>query len=435
MSTHRITDLMTVAGPVLLGPVLLGSVLLGSVLLGSVLEARGEPMTRQSAIAVALRNNPEVKAARAEWDAARARAKAAWAPSDPEFEIEFEELKRLSEPGEFAERSIGISQTIEFPLKWWLNRKAADREAKAVRASVYNLTRLDVVTRVAASFDRVLSRQQVLALETEHEILLVNFARKTRLRHEAGAVPQLEVLRAEVESGRAASRVVAAGNELALARGQLSVLLAHDGAGELELNGADPARGPELTLEEAQARGLQRRPDLQGARRLLESHRALLGARRAGLFPDLSVGVFRQTLRDAGASESLWRLGLAMEIPLWGALRQRGDLAEAKAKLAGAEAEAERLRREVKLEVETAYRNLKTAQDQVALFDERILREAKAAQRAAGRSYDEGKASYLEVLSAQRTLLETRVEYADIQFAYREASAALDRAMGGDLPE
>ena len=124
-----------------------------------------------------------------------------------------------------------------------------------------------------------------------------------------------------------------------------------------------------------------------------------------------------------------------MEIPLWGALRQRGDLAEAKAKLAGAEAEAERLRREVKLEVETAYRNLKTAQDQVALFDERILREAKAAQRAAGRSYDEGKASYLEVLSAQRTLLETRVEYADIQFAYREASATLDRAMGGDLPE
>ena len=420
MSIHRNASLQTV---------------IALALLGAVLAARGEPMTRQSAIALALRNNPEVKAARAEWDAARARARAAWAPPDPEFEVEFEGLKRLSDPGGFAERSIGVVQTIEFPLKWWLNHKAADREAKATRASTYELTRLDVATRVAATFDRVLSRQQVLAFEAEHEFLVQGFARKARLRHEAGDVPQLEVLRAEVESGRAASRVAAARNELAVARGQLNTLLAYDEAGELELNGTLAPSGLGLTLEDALARGLQRRPDLQGARWVVESHRAHLGAQRASLFPDLCIGVFRQTLRDAGASENLWRFGLALEIPLWGALGQRGELVEAGAEVAGAEAEAERLRREVKLEVETAYRNLITAADQVTLFDERVLHEAEEAQHAAARSYDEGKASYLEVLSAQRTLLETRVEYADILFAYREALAALDRAMGGDLPE
>ncbi|HIC68820.1 MAG TPA: hypothetical protein EYO90_04740, partial [Candidatus Latescibacteria bacterium] len=132
MSIHRNASLQTV---------------IALALLGAVLAARGEPMTRQSAIALALRNNPEVKAARAEWDAARARARAAWAPPDPEFEVEFEGLKRLSDPGGFAERSIGVVQTIEFPLKWWLNHKAADREAKATRASTYDLTRLDVATR------------------------------------------------------------------------------------------------------------------------------------------------------------------------------------------------------------------------------------------------------------------------------------------------
>lgn len=405
------------------------------VLLGSVLVVRGEALTREGAVALALQNNPEIMAARAEWDAARARARVAWAPPDPVVKAEFEELEQLSDPGDFTERSIGGVQTIESPIKWWLNHKAADQQAMAVHAAVFQLARLDVATRVEVAFDRVLSRQQVLTFETQHESLLQDFARRVRLRHEAGDVPELEMLRSAVEAGRAASRVAATSNELSVARSQLNALLAQDNITALELQGSLSHSDVSLQLEDAQTLGLLHRPDLQGALYEVESRRSRRGAVRAGLFPDLSVGVFRQTLRNAGAEEGRWHLAVNLEIPLWGGIRQRGNLAEARAEVVGAKADAERLRRQVVLEIQTSYQDLMTAADQVSLFDERILHGAEQAQAAAARSYDEGKVSYLDVLSTQRTLLETRVEYADILFTYREALAAFKGAIGGELPE
>lgn len=402
-------------------------------LLAAVVAVQAEPLTRQGAVALALRDNPEVKAAQAAWDAARARSRAAWAPPDPEVSVEFEQLQRLGDPGDYAERNVGVAQTIEFPLKWWLSRRAADHEAQVVQAAVYESSRLDVSSRVVIAFDRVLSRQQMLTYEMEHDGLLQEFSRKTRLRHDAGDVPLLAVLRADVEAGRAASRVVAAHNELTVARGRLKALLVRDQASELELSGTLGRVDLLLSLPQVQDLALKRRPDLRGALHEVDGRRARFGAARAGLLPDLTLGVFRQTLREAGASQSLWRLGIALEVPLWGALRQRGDLAAASADLVGAEARGQRLRREVMLDVEIAYRDLITAVDQVKLFDERILHAAEQAQQAAVRSYDAGKATYMEVLDSQRALLQTRTEYVDIVLTCHEAFTALERAAGGEL--
>lgn len=116
--------------------------------LGTCLISQAEPLTRERAIELALQHNPEVDAARATWDAARARARMAWAPPDPEFEAEFEQLDALGDPGGYGERSIGITQTIESPFKWWRNRRAAAHEAQAAKAAVYESTQLELSSRV-----------------------------------------------------------------------------------------------------------------------------------------------------------------------------------------------------------------------------------------------------------------------------------------------
>ncbi len=407
--------------------------ILGLALMAFATAAHAELLTREGAVDLALQHNPEVKAARAEWDAARARAMGTWTPQDPEFEAEFEELTDVSHPGGFRARSIGVTQTIESPLKWLHTRRAAREEAKAVRLAVYELSRIDVASRVNVAFDDVLFRQQIFGFEMQQLTLVQDFGRKARLRLEAGDIPQLEVLRADVESGRAASHVAAARNDLAVALGALRTLLAMDSEQELVLSGAPATDALDLTLAQALELALEHRPDLRGAGHELASRRARRGAARAGLIPDVKVGVARQTFRDAGATENLWRLGIGVELPLWGGVRQRASLAEAGAELVRAESEAEGLRRTVLQEVETAYRNMMTASSQVALFDDSLLRQAELSQEAVVRSYAEGKASYLEVLDVQRTLLETRREYATAAFAYREALSSLDRATGGQL--
>lgn len=405
-----------------------------SVVLGTCLTSQAEPLTRDRAIELALQQNPEVTAAQATWDAARARSRMAWAPPDPELEAEYEQLDSVGDPGGFGERSIGVTQKIESPFKWWLNRRAVAHEAQATKATVYESTRLDVSSRVVLAFDRALSWKQKLTYEVAHDSLLREFAAKVRLRHEAGDVPSLEVLRAEVESGRAASRVAAARNELAIAHRQLANTLGQPEARDLQLTGSLRPFEVSLSQSRLQELGLQRRPDLQGAMRELESRRAQRGAARAAFIPDVNIGVARQTLRETAVDEELWRLGFSLEIPIWGATRQRGRVAEAGAQVVMAEANVEHVRRQVLLETETGYLALMTATDRVRLFDERVLREAERAYRTASASYEQGKASYLDVVDTQRTLLLTRTEYADLVLAWREAWTNLERATGGPLP-
>lgn len=402
--------------------------------LGTCLISQAEPLTRDRAVELALQHNPEVTAAKATWDAARARARMAWVPADPEFEAEYEQLESLTGLGDYGERSIGVSQTLESPFKWWLNRRAASHEAQATRAAVYESTRLDVSHRVVLAFDRALSWKQKLTYAVAHDSLLRVFAAKVRLRHEAGDVPSLEVLRAEVESGRAESRVAAARNELAIAHRQLADVLGPPDRRDLDLTGSLQAFEVGLALPQVQQLGLQRRPDLRGAMSELDRRRDQRGAARAAIIPDVSIGVARHSVRETPVEEGLWRLGVSLEVPIWGATRQRGRLAVASAQLARAEAQVALKRRQVLLDTETAYLDLQTATDRVGLFDERVLREAEKAYRTAVLSYEQGKAGYLDVVDTQRTLLLTRTEYADLVLAWREAWTNLERATGGPLP-
>ena len=156
---------------------------------------------------------------------------------------------------------------------------------------------------------------------------------------------------------------------------------------------------------------------------------------RTALLPDVNVGVFRQTIAGPTGEEGFWRVGFGLELPLWGAVRQRAELAEAKAAAAQAEAERTGLRLRVLLEVERSLLRLMNAEEQVQLFQEQITIAAERAFEVADRSYREGKSTYLDVLEAQRALVEVREEFASALFSHRTGLAELEWATGGRLPE
>lgn len=397
--------------------------------------AGAEVFSREEVVRLALERNPQINVARQQWQAARARATQARALPDPEVEIEWDGLPGTTAIGDFAERNIGIRQRIGWPLEWWRRKEAAELEAESTRWSGLAMAELEIVAKTQIAYDRVLSGGQVLAYKEEHLQLARDFLQKARLRFEAGDIPQLEVLRAGVAVGRAAARVASAQSALASARGALNTLMAREAGAALEPVGALAYRAMALDLALLKQQALRRRPDLLGVEQRVLARRALQGAAKAALVPDLNIGLFRQTVRQPAGDERFWRVDLGVEIPLWAPLEKRGKLAEARAEAGRAEAEAEVVRRRVLLDVEDALRDVQTAGGQVALFERDVLREADQALQAATRSYAEGKATYLEVLETQRVLAETRVEYAQTLLAHSVAQTELERAVGGVLPE
>ena len=197
-----------------------------SSLLWSPVHAQEQSLTRDEAVRLALAQNPEVKAAHQAWEGAQARARQAGALPDPEFELEYEELPGFGDVGDFGERNIGVVQRIESPLKWWHRRKAGKQQAQATRLLALETTRQDVRLRVSVAFDRIVLHQNILQHTRKNLALARDILRKARIRLQAGDVPQLEVMRAEVEAGRATNQVTAAQNNLSAAQAVLNTLLA-----------------------------------------------------------------------------------------------------------------------------------------------------------------------------------------------------------------
>ena len=183
--------------------------------------AHAEALSREEAIQIALEKNPEIIAARQEWQAAKAKATQARALPDPELELEYEEVPELNRLSNFGERAVGITQSIESPLKWWRRSRAAGQSARAIRLAVYEMTKVDISTRVKVAYDRLLLHRQRLDYVEESLKLAQDFLKKARLRLEAGDVAQLEVLRAEVEEARAANRLTEVRSNLSAARAEL----------------------------------------------------------------------------------------------------------------------------------------------------------------------------------------------------------------------
>ena len=389
-----------------------------------------EVLSRGDAVRMVIERNPEVEAARNAWEGARARARLDRAPPDPEFE--FEELPRLGGSQHHGEHTIGVSQRVEFPLKWWHRLRAGRRQAEAARLALYETAKLDMGMRAKNAYDRIALQRSLLRHARQDLDLALEILRQARIRFEAGDVPQLDVMRASVEAGRATNRLTAAENDLSVARTGLNALLARPLQTRFSISDSLFYQPHDTDLDQLTDTALRQRPDLAGVSLRLKAMENRQGAATAALFPDLNLGLALQQRHGHGEDSWLFRLG--MEIPLWAFSRQRGERAEARAAVARTEAEREALRYRVLLETQQAWLDLGTAGKQVVLFQDRILPEAGRAFELAGRSYEEGKSSYLELLETQRTWIETQVEYAEVLFEYRAAEAALERAVGSPLP-
>ena len=137
------------------------------------------------------------KAARNAWEGARARARLDRALPDPEFE--FEELPRVG-LHDHGEHTIGVSQRVEFPLKWWHRFRAGRRQAEAARLALFETAKLDLGMRAKRAYDRIALQKSLLRHARQDLELAREVLRQATIRFEAGDVPQLDVMRGKGRS-------------------------------------------------------------------------------------------------------------------------------------------------------------------------------------------------------------------------------------------
>ncbi len=382
-------------------------------------------------VATVLRENPDVMAAEKAYSATKAR-RLTQRPllADPVFAVGYEGLASPP-PGVsgFEERVLGITQEIELPVKWWMRNQIATNEVQTAEM-YFELARLEKSTVAKKAYGEVLATEREKELADDNLVLAEDFLRKARVRLDAGDVSRIEVLRAQIEVANAQRDTLQASKNLLMAKAELNLLMAREAHAPLILTDELTFAPIDLDIESLKTMMAEQHPQSKALNYSVAMNRSAVRLSALNFLPDFELGVSRQTIRGGGR---FWVAELGFTIPLWFLFRQRGDLQGARANLAQSQAERVSVQNELILGLENAYHQLHVAETQVRIYTNNLLEEAEEVYRIASRGYEEGEASYLEVLEAQRTLRTTRTEYVRTLLEHQSALADLELAVGGDL--
>ncbi|MDH4271275.1 MAG: TolC family protein [Candidatus Aminicenantes bacterium] len=388
-----------------------------------------ETLTLGQCIGIALEHNPLVLSSLSQYRASLARVNQAKAWPQPSLDYDSDLQPGLFDFRGSGESYFGVSQTVEFPGKIGLRGKIAGMESEGILADI-DILKLDLTFQVKEAFYGILIAQEKLKYAEQDLELAQDFLNKAEVKHAAGDIALVEVLRARVEASKAANAVRVAGNEVRLAKAQLNFLLARQKYEPLEVRGDIRRPFVSLEVEQLKERALAFRPELKRIRFSLERESLRKKQGALSYLPDFDLGVSRHRIEG---EMTTWDFTLSFPIPLFFWQPKRGEIAEAEALIKSLQNEEVHLRNAISLEVEEAAMNALTAGHQIALFEEQILTQAEEVYNMFLFSFQEGEIGGIELIEARRTLIEARKSYADALFNHDITLAALEKSVGQSL--
>jgi multidrug efflux system outer membrane protein len=258
----------------------------------------------------------------------------------------------------------------------------------------------------------------------------------TERRLEAGRGTRLDTERAHAQLSATLAVIPAVESTIELARQRLRVLTGGERTEPLTLGPCDSGLSLPATLPLDVAETVLRdRPDVRSAERQLAASRALVGAARAEYLPRLSLagaaGYTGATARSLGnAGTPRYVVGPVVSWPALDLGHVRANVSAAHAAEAQQRARYEQTIALAREELESALVSYRKAHERLALLDEAAAASARAAELARLR-YTEGGSDFLQVLDAERTLLDRENERAVGRTEAETALIAVYRALGG----
>lgn len=381
---------------------------------------------RRAAIREALSANPNVRVASEQ--VAQSRARVRQAVALPEPKLDFSLLGDRSElrPGRPTETDLAVGISVPFPTKILLQGRVARGDLSGAVAD-YELQRQLIVLQTNLAYDSLLVSLLHRRDLEDARTLAQRFLERTSARFEAGTVARLDVIKARVDLAQAENNLIANEVSVAGARVALNRLLGRRLDAPIEA--ADtlgiPATLPPLDSLETLA--MDRRPELRTVRGAQAGVDAAASLARQYFIPD--VGLSIQRTRIYGEPRG-FTTAIGFELPLFPWQHQRGEVAEAEHRQRELEATYLDVVAQVGEDIRTAYSSASTARRQAIYLRDELLPAAREAYRAVSASYELGGTSALEVLDAQRTLLDAQTQYAAALAAATDALADLARATG-----
>ncbi|RKX45078.1 MAG: hypothetical protein DRP64_05295 [Verrucomicrobia bacterium] len=324
------------------------------------------------------------------------------------------------------------------------------RTVSAIRASkAFQQLTADQERRVQATQvrDIAFSYHEVQLANAQVEVLeqsvrqLKDFEADTRKKYDAGTASEFAWLSAKVSLSNEEPRLIAAKNQLSLAKIVFRNLTFIDDA-EFELSDPLEYTPVEVDLDEALALGLQRRPELLEKAGAITLRKEDISQQKSDYYPtvDLFAGYNYYNpdpysfISGADGWQDHWNAGVRASWSLFDGGRRRANVSESKLNMAIEEDEYLDLRRTVELEIRTHWLRGRDSAEVINATTESIGLAERALEIARSR-FDAGLSTNLEVTQSNLELSDARLARFVALYEYMNAVAGMKFAVGILLEE
>lgn len=412
---------------------------------GMISSETGRVLSLESAVQMALANNPEIAATTWEVEAAKEKLSGAKAARWPILSAEAlyqrnQNDQRLTaaryngEPGIFDDDISKADVVLKIPLYSGGKVTSEIKTAELLHlAETKRLarTREELVFNVSSTYFAMLGQRGVIrAVEQSIDAMEGHVKRIKALETMRKAAP-VDVMRTEVRVAELRQSLIRENNSLAVGKRLLANLLGTRDAtwsvsGELALPGPLPEDGESLI-----AMAMEMRPDYLAAKDRLEAQAHKVDTVKSGKLPVVSLlGGYGGRMAGTTETEDAGAVGIALSVPIFDGGRVDALVRQEKAVLAAARERLTKLELQIRQDVETALlncdasdRQLEVARQSVGLAEE-VLRIERL-------KYEMGRGTALDVLDAQSSLLQACTNVARAMVDSNISRTRLTLATGG----
>jgi outer membrane protein TolC len=393
------------------------------------------PLSLSAITNAVLAGNPEIKEARARWEAMRQRVPQAAAWED----LKVGGSTRLARfvdvaANSFTDQIVSVEQMIPISGRNRSRERIAAAEALATLEELHR-KELDAVAKARAAYFRLVRDYALLELNHDNESSLTQTVEIIRARLEVGNQGQADVLVAENEVNRLEEARHDLMQNVSEDETQLNVLMNRDPFVPLGKPAAMPQPGTEgLSAERYRASMMRMRPEVRSAEAQVTAALARLELAKREWIPDPAISIEAQRYNGAAQGVSEVGAGVSFNVPWLNARKYRAGELEARSGVEAAQHALESARSTALGLLRDQLRKIDTVRHHIELFQTRLIPNARQTVQTNRTNYEGGKAGFLELVLSERSLRDLEATLQQHLADYQIALAELDALLGANIP-
>jgi len=397
--------------------------------------AAEQPLTADQLVQAAIEVNPQVRAAREQWEAAHHQILQNYAPADPTFTY-----ANVDSSKDFnaAVHAHSFTESFQFPGKALLQADEAKRTAEIARLT-YEAAVRDLRAGVKTVYYQVLLDEALIGVNADNIANLKQVVHVVQTQYTANQATQADLIGAQFALSQAQLQQRQYETNRANDRVGLNQLLYRKPESPLNLERPIQLKRLELSLDKAVDAATHARQEILEAALAEKNSTTALKLADMEYLPDYTVGYEFDYILQAGAQPlpgvtqgHTFSIGFNVPIFFW--IHQREDVRSAQHSLQAARYSINSVLSQTEAMVTQLYQSAQFANESARQYKDSLIPLADKEFRVALIAYQTGKVDFLTLSASLQSAYAARITYLQNANQFFAGQVALEQAMGVPFP-